>query len=372
MPRPAVVVVAAAPRPGRRARRGVRPPAPPVHHAADQRMGEGHLARRRSARVRTPRPPPAARRRSRRPARGGDHRQLGPGVRRGDQQCPPRGPGQRADPARERALQPAVPARAGARARRHRRAGRRSASRAARPGPADCPRRPARSPLATGGASSGARCRSSSAAAASSTGPTGSSGSRTRSGGYHGSRAASTTASGPPGPPGDVLDALAGGRVDPLDVVHHGEHRAVLGRGPQHAERGDADREPVTGRGRPQRQRAHERRRLRCRQRVQLGAAPGPEKSASAEKASSASVSAPQARSTVTASPAALDQRLEQRRLADPGLSVHDQRAALAACERGEESRRAGLSSAARLTIIAMLRRKERTGSAGPSARTPR
>jgi hypothetical protein len=39
-------------------------------------------------------------------AGGGDHRQLGPGVRRGDQQCPPGLPVQRADPAGERALQP--------------------------------------------------------------------------------------------------------------------------------------------------------------------------------------------------------------------------------------------------------------------------
>ena len=39
-------------------------------------------------------------------AGGGDHRQLGPGVRRGDQQRPPGLLVQRADPARERALQP--------------------------------------------------------------------------------------------------------------------------------------------------------------------------------------------------------------------------------------------------------------------------
>jgi len=44
----------------------------------------------------------------------------------------------------------------------------------------------------------------------------------------------------------------------------------VPGRGPQHAERGDAYRQPVTGRGRPERQRAGERRRLLHRQRVQL------------------------------------------------------------------------------------------------------
>jgi hypothetical protein len=69
----------------------------------------------------------------------------------------------------------------------------------------------------------------------------------------------------PVGPAGRVLDALTGGRVDPLQVVHHGEHRAVPGRRPQHPEGGDADREPVTGGRRPQGQRAHERRRLRFR-----------------------------------------------------------------------------------------------------------
>ena len=74
----------------------------------------------------------------------------------------------------------------------------------------------------------------------------------------------------PAGPPGDVLDALPGGRVDPLDVVHHGEDRPVPGLGPQHAERGDADRQAVTWRGRLQRQRAHQRGGLRRRQRVQL------------------------------------------------------------------------------------------------------
>jgi hypothetical protein len=40
----------------------------------------------------------------------------------------------------------------------------------------------------------------------------------------------------------------------------------------------------------------------------------------------------------VTVLAAALDQRLEQGRLADPGLPVHHQGAALTAYERGEES----------------------------------
>lgn len=67
------------------------------------------------------------------------------------------------------------------------------------------------------------------------------------------------------GPAGDVLDALTGGRIDPLDVVDHRQDRALPSCGPQQAQRGDADRQPVTGRRRLERERAHEHRRLRYR-----------------------------------------------------------------------------------------------------------
>ncbi|HEX5304034.1 MAG TPA: hypothetical protein VFW50_44280 [Streptosporangiaceae bacterium] len=80
---------------------------------------------------------------------------------------------------------------------------------------------------------------------------------------------------GPVGPASGVLDALPGRGVDPLEIVHHGEHRPPSPRGPQHAERGDADGKPVTGRGRsgdrrPERQRAPQGRGLRGRQRRQV------------------------------------------------------------------------------------------------------
>ena len=109
------------------------------------------------------------------------------------------------------------------------------------------------------------------------------------------------------------------------------------GLGPQHAEGGDAYRQAVTWRGRFQRQRAHERGGLRRRQRVQL-AQHGVEKFGQrGESALRLGLGPAGARHRDRAG-AALDQRLEQGRLADPGLAVHDQGAALTVYERGEES----------------------------------
>jgi hypothetical protein len=102
-------------------------------------------------------------------------------------------------------------------------------------------------------------------------------------------------------------------------------------------QRGDAHRQAVTWRGRLQRQRAHERGGLRHRQRVQpaehrleevgqrgegeLGLGLGP--------------AGPQDRDRAVA---ALGQRLEQGRLADPGFAVQHEGAALAAGQRGQQS----------------------------------
>ena len=336
MPRLAVVVI-----PQHRGQGGMRGaagacPRLRIRQAADQRVREGHLAGgephqpRRLGVRQLPGVGPGL------PARRRDHGQLGPRVRRRDEQGLPRGPGQRLDPARERALQPSAGSerelerghagplasgqrggqldqgqRVARRGLRDRRRDRRRQLRGALPqklgrrGVVDRPDGQIRQPDALGRVPRVPR-------------------------GQHDRER-------PAGPPGDVLDALPGGRVDPLDVVHHDEDRPLPGLGPQHAERGDAYRQAVTWRGRLQRQRAHQRGGLRPRQRVQP-AEHGVEKFGQRGESALRLGLGPAGPHDRDRAVAALDQRLEQGRLADPGLSVHDQGAALTAYERGEES----------------------------------
>jgi hypothetical protein len=86
-----------------------------------------------------------------------------------------------------------------------------------------------------------------------------------------------------------------------------------------------------------QRQRTHERGGLRRRQRVQL-AQHGAEKFGQRGESVLRLGLGPAGAHHRDRAVAALDQRLEQGRLADPGLSVHNQGAAFTAHERGEES----------------------------------
>src|SRR6185437_16762215 len=103
------------------------------------------------------------------------------------------------------------------------------------------------------------------------------------------------------------------------------------------AERGDAYRQAVTWRGRLQRQRAHQRGGLRRWQRVQL-AEQRVEKIGQRREGELRLGLRPAGPHDGDRAVAALDQRVEQGRLADSGLTVHHQGAAFAAHQRGEKS----------------------------------
>ena len=307
-----------------------------VHQAADQRVREGHQAGTQPHQPgrlgvrQLPGVGPGA------PARRRDHRELGPCVRRRDEQCQPGLPGQRLDPARERALQPAPgPERelerhdAGPLAGGQRGGQLDQGQRVARRGLRDRRRDRRRQLRRALPEEFGRRAVVDRADGQIRQADTLRRVPRVPRGQHDRER--------PAGPPGDVLDALPGGRVDPLDVVHHGEDRPAPGLGPQHGERGDAYRQAITWRGRLQRERARDRGGLRRRQRVQL-AEHGVEKvgqRGECELRLGLGPARPQHRDRAAA---ALDQRLEQGCLADPGLAVHHQGAALTARERGEQS----------------------------------
>ena len=120
---------------------------------------------------------------------------------------------------------------------------------------------------ATDGARSGKAWSSSSSESPRSSGPSSNSGKRARSShAPHGSRAASATRKAPAGPACNEQDALARGRVEPMEIVDDDQHRRSGRRCAEHRKRRDAHRQPIArGRG-SERKGSSERGRLRRRQ----------------------------------------------------------------------------------------------------------
>ena len=137
---------------------------------------------------------------------------------------------------------------------------------------------------------------------------------------------------GAAGPARRIQHALARRGVEPVHVVDHGEHGPLARGRAQEPQRRDADREPVPGRRRPERERGGECARLRRRQRREIVDDRSQEIRQRGERQLGLGLhpARPQHGDAVAA---ALGQRVEQRRLADPRIPAHDERTSVPAAQ---------------------------------------